>query len=266
MIRSYRAADGIDVISSSFPIPGFGFVPINAFVFHGPEPMLVDCGAVVETEAFLEVLGRVIDPAELRWIWLSHTDPDHTGALRPLLAMNPRIRLITTFLGAGILGLSAPLPMDRIHLVNPGESIQVGNRQLTAVRPPAYDNPITTGFRDERSGALFCGDCFGALLQEVPDNAAALPAEELRAGQVQWGTMDSSWLHNVDRNRFQGELERYGALHPELVLSGHLPPAPGRMMGQLLESLATVPDAPAFVGPNQAQLEQMLAQMGAPPA
>ena len=44
MITTYTAAPGIDVLTSSFPIPGFGLVPINAFVLHGPEPVLVDTG------------------------------------------------------------------------------------------------------------------------------------------------------------------------------------------------------------------------------
>jgi hypothetical protein len=44
MITSYEAASGIDVVTSTFPVPGFGVVPINAFVLHGPEPVLVDTG------------------------------------------------------------------------------------------------------------------------------------------------------------------------------------------------------------------------------
>ena len=35
MITTYKAAPEIDVLTSSFPIPGFGLVPINAFVLHG---------------------------------------------------------------------------------------------------------------------------------------------------------------------------------------------------------------------------------------
>ena len=41
-----------------------------------------------------------------------------------------------------------PLPMDRIRLVNPGDRITIGERTLTGFKPPAFDNPITTGFHD----------------------------------------------------------------------------------------------------------------------
>jgi mRNA degradation ribonuclease J1/J2 len=68
---------------------------------------------------------------------LTHTDFDHIGSLEPLLRRNPRIRVITSFLGVGILGLSSTrLPMDRVYLVNPGQTVTVGGRRLTAVKPP----------------------------------------------------------------------------------------------------------------------------------
>lgn len=261
MITSYTAAPDIEVLSSSFPIPGFGLVPINAFVIKGPEPILVDTGAVVESQAFLAALRRVIDPAELKWLWLTHADFDHMGSLHAVLAENPRIRVITTFLGVGIMSLSAPLPMDRVHLVNPGESITLGNRTLTAVRPPVFDNPSTTGFYDDRSGAFFSSDCFGALLSSVPQNAADLSDNDLRDGQVFWATVDSPWLHKADRNVLATELEAIRTMAPKLVLSSHLPAAPGRMLDKLLASLAAAPGAQPFVGPNQAGLEQMLQGM-----
>lgn len=261
MITSYTAAPDIEVLTRSFPIPGFGLVPINAYVIKGPEPILVDTGAVVDSEVFLEALAKVIDPAELRWLWLTHADFDHMGSLHAVLAANPRIKVITTFLGVGIMSLSAPLPMDRVHLVNPGESITLGNRTLTAVRPPVFDNPSTTGFYDDRSGAFFSSDCFGALLSSVPQNAEDLSDNDLRDGQVFWATVDSPWLHKADRTVLGAELEGIRRMAPKLVLSSHLPAAPGRMLDKLLASLAAAPGAQPFVGPNQAALEEMLQGM-----
>ena len=199
MITTYKAAPDIDVLTSSFPIPGFGVVAINAFVLHGPEPVLVDTGAVIEGDAFMAALRSVIDPADLKWIWLTHTDFDHIGSLPRLLAENPLLRVITTFLGVGIMSLSDPLPMNRINLVNPGQTISIGDRMLTAIKPPVFDNPVTTGLYDDKSGALFSADCFGALLSAVPENAADLSDDQLRDGQVFWATVDSPWLHHVDR-------------------------------------------------------------------
>jgi flavorubredoxin len=258
-MHTYQAAPGVDVVTSTNDVGGMGNLAINAFVIHADEPVLVDTGSVVQSDDFMGALRSVIDPADLRWIWLTHTDFDHIGSLHRLLDENERLRVITSFLGVGIMGLAAPLPMDRVHLVNPGQTVDVGDRTLTAVRPPAFDNPITAGLRDDRSNILFSSDCFGALLDEVPERAEDLSEEALRQGQVFWATVDSSWLHTVDRALFASELDRIRALEPTMVLSSHLPAASGATLERLLGALADVPDAPVFVGPDQVALEQMLA-------
>ena len=87
---TYKAAPDIDVLTSIHPILGLGSIPINAFVFHGSEPLLVETGAIVDREEFMAALRSVIDPADLRWIWLSHNDPDHIGAVHQLIDENAR--------------------------------------------------------------------------------------------------------------------------------------------------------------------------------
>jgi flavorubredoxin len=251
--------DGVDVLTSVATIPSLGSIPINAFVVHGSVPFLVDTGSIVDADEFMTTLRSVVDPAELEWIWLTHTDFDHIGSLHRLLAENPRLRVITSFVGVGIMGLFEPLPMDRVFLINPGQAVTIGDRTLTAVKPPTFDNPITTGFHDSRTGALFSADCFGAVLDAVPSDAADIPPDALREGQVFWATVDSSWLHKVDTARFANDLDAIRAMEPTTIFSAHLPPAPGRMTDQMLAALAAAPAAPLFVGPDQAALEQMMA-------
>jgi flavorubredoxin len=260
---THRAAPDIDVLTTIHQIPGLGFIPINAFLLHGHSPILVETGAVVDREEFMTALRSVIDPADLRWIWLTHTDPDHTGALRQLMDENDEIKVITTFLGVGAMSLSDPLPMDRVYLVNPGQTITIGERALTAIKPPTFDNPCTTGFYDQASRALFSSDCFGALLSEVPEDAADLSEEELRQGQVLWTTIDTPWIHAVDTGVLGRQLDDIRSLEPKMILSNHLPAAGGFMIHRLLASIASAQAAEAFLGPDQATLVQMMAQ-GAP--
>ena len=262
MTTCFSAAPGIDVITTTAVLPGLGSLAINAFVLHGSEPILVDTGTVAGSDDFLTALESVIDPAALRWIWLTHTDFDHIGSMPALLAANPRIRVLTSFIGVGAMGLSStPLPLDRVHLVNPGQTVSVGDHRLTAFRPPVFDSPVTAGFLDDRTGAMFSSDCFGALLPAVPENAADLDLDELRSGQARWATIDSPWVHDVDRGAFSAKLAGVRAIEPSLVCSSHLPPAPGSMLGVLVDALAATPDAPRFEGPDQAALEVMLSGM-----
>ncbi|HTM43604.1 MAG TPA: MBL fold metallo-hydrolase [Polyangiaceae bacterium] len=263
MVTAYKAAAEIDVLTSSIPIAHYGQIPVNAFVLRGAEPVLVDTGAVVQSEAFMSALRSTIDPAELSWLWLTHPDPDHIGCLHQLVRENPKLRVVTTFLGVGILSVFAPLPMDRVYLVNPGEKLVLPDRTLTAVKPPVFDNPSTTGFFDDKTRAFFSSDCFGALLPEPPHNAAEISEQQLREGQTLWSTIDAPWIHKVDRSKLREELNQVRSMEPALLLSSHLPAAPGSLMTRLLSNLAEVPAAQPFVGPNQAALQQMLQQMAA---
>jgi flavorubredoxin len=265
VITTFEAAPGIDTLTTNVTIPGFGTIPINAFVVHGSEPVLVDTGPVLLASDFMTTLRTVIDPTDLRWIWLTHTDYDHVGALPTLLAENPNLRVITSFVGVGIMGLANPLPMDRVYLINPGQTLELSDRRLTAIKPPVYDNPVTTGFHDDATATFFSSDCFGALLEAVPQSATDLSAEQLRQGQVFWATVDSPWVQKVDTALFAKELNNIREMDARLILSSHLPPAPGSMTEQLLGSLAAAPDAQPFVGPDQVALDQMLADMAGAP-
>jgi flavorubredoxin len=260
MERPYSPAEGIHVLPTYAPIPGYGTLPVNAFVLKAKEPVLVDCGLISEQNEFMDALSSVIDPQELKWIWLTHTDRDHIGSFHKLLEEAPRLRVITTFMGAGKMSLSSPLPMDRVYLLNPGQSIHVGDRRLTAVQPPIFDAPETTGFIDSKSGALFSSDCFGAIMSSPAEDVRDIPQEELTEMGTIWATIDAPWIHSINRGLFGKTLNRIRELSPSMILSSHLPAAPG-MTTQLLKTLASVPDAKSFTGPDQEALQRMLGQI-----
>ena len=167
------------------------------------EPVVVDTGLSLPDRNFLEVLGSVIDPKDVRWIWLTHPDRDHTGGLFDLLEAAPQARIVTTFLSAGIMSTATPLPMDRLHLINPGQTLDVGDRTLTAFRPPLFDSPATVGFFDPKSRTCVASDCFGAPLTTEDlaqgSDVSDVPADDLRSGQLLWATVDSPWVQSPTR-------------------------------------------------------------------
>lgn len=261
-MRTHPVSNDITVLADAAEVPGLGHLPVNAFVLHSAQPVLIDTGMPGSSAEFLEALWSAVDPADLRWIWLTHPDRDHTGALMEVLLAAPQARLVTTFLGMGILSIEYAIAPDRVYLLNPGQSLNVGDRSLQAFRPPLYDSPATTGFVDNRTGALFSSDCFGAPLAghalALSDDIADLPAADLIAAQQLWATVDSPWINVVDRTAYAASLSALAALGLDLVLSTHLPPARNRS-DSLLNVLADAPDLPAFTGPDQLALEAMLA-------
>jgi hypothetical protein len=222
----------------------------------------VDTGLSLPDRDFLEALGPVVDPADVRWIWLTHPDRDHTGGLFALLEAAPEARVVTTYLAAGIMSCERPLPMDRIFLLNPGQSLDVGDRTLVAFRPPLFDNPATVGFYDDRSRTCFSSDCFGAPMASAGvaagGEAGAVPADELRAAQLLWASVDSPWVNTADVDKFLATVQPLRGMDAETVLSTHLPPATG-LTSRMIDTVCTAPGADPFVGPDQRALEEMLA-------
>jgi flavorubredoxin len=257
MFEPYEAAPDIHVVPSYFPLPGFGILPVNAFVLRAAEPVLVDTGLVPLSDQFMEMLSSVIDPEDLCWLWLTHTDQDHIGSLMRILEEVPKLRVITTYLGVGKMSLFRPLPMDRVYLLNPGQSIKAGDRTLTAFKPPTYDAPETTGFYDSKSGAFFSADSFGALMSEPAGNAAEIGAEKLREGMLTWATVDAPWLPMLDRALFNKALDRIRKMSPKLILSAHLPVARA-MTEELLGYMSDAPASQPIIWPDQQALEAML--------
>ena len=258
----HRLGRDVTVLNDHLPIPGIGFLTVNAFVLHAAEPVVVDTGLSLPERGFVDALDSAVDVGDVRWIWLTHPDRDHTGALFELLAAAPEARVVTTFLGAGIMSTERPLPMDRVHLLNPGQSLDVGDRTLVGFRPPLFDNPATVGFFDAASHTCFSSDCFGAPMPSADlatcDDVANVPADDLRDAQLLWATVDSPWVHMTDPAAFLASAGPLRAMNPVRILSTHLPPSTGRGK-EFLDMLADAPDADPFVGPDQRGLEQMLA-------
>jgi flavorubredoxin len=261
IFEPFQVGLDIYILPAYFPIPGMGVIAINAFVIKGKEPVLVDTGMGIASEEFMKALESIIDPRDLRWVWLTHHDPDHTGNLQEVLEAAPRARLAANSLG--VLGMSTawPLPLHRAHWLNSGDSLKVGDRRLTAVRPPLFDNPTTIGIYDNKSETFFSADCFGAIIPSPAQNADEVPERALAEGMNSWASADSPWIHMVEPVVFSQVLDRIRQVAPKLILSAHLPPARGKNK-QLLELLARVPTSTPFVAPNQTALEQILAQMG----
>ncbi|MFA7764049.1 MBL fold metallo-hydrolase [Streptomyces sp. NPDC048723] len=259
---THKVGPDTTVLADCLEVPGIGFLPINSFVLHAEQPVVVDTGLGLPDRDFLGTLGSVIDPADVRWIWLTHPDRDHTGGLFALLEAAPGARLVTTFLGAGIMSTERPLPMDRVYFLNPGQSLDVGDRTLHAFRPPLFDNPATVGFYDDRSRTCFSSDCFGGPMPSADiatsTDVGQVPAEDLRAAQRLWASVDSPWVQMVDPDRFLSTVDPLRSMDPQTILCTHLPPAVG-LTTQFIDTIAAVPGLDPFTGPDQAALEQMLA-------
>ena len=169
--------------------------------------------------------------------------------------------MVTTFAAVGMMSAEHPLPLNRIYLLNPGQTLDAGDRRLTGFRPPLFDNPATVGVLDTSTGACFSSDCFGAPLPTsalaAAEDATAVSPGELRAAQLLWASVDSSWVHAVDPVKYAASFGPLREFAPSAILSTHLPPVTSDT-ARLFATLLDAPDADPFTGPDQAALEAML--------
>jgi flavorubredoxin len=263
MENPYAVTADIAVLPAHFPIPGMGFLPIHAFVIKARDPVLVDTGMGIESEEFMKALRSIIDPQDLRWVWLTHDDADHTGSIQKVLEAAPRARLAANSLAVLRMSTVWPVPMHRVYWLNSGDSITVGDRKLTALRPPLFDNPTTIGMYDDKSEAFFSADCFGGIIPSPAQNVDEVSERDLVQGMMTWASADSPWVHMVGPSEFSEALDRIRQRGLKMIFSAHLPPARGRTE-QFLELLARVPASTPFVTPDQTALEQILGQMKGP--
>jgi len=256
MMETKKVTKDISALISYMPVPGYGVLPVNAFVVHAKQPILVDTGLASLRQDFMRELRSVIDPKQLRWIWITHADMDHLGNLQAVIDEAPYARIVTTYLGMAKIGLHG-LPLDRVYLLNPGQSLDVGDRELLAIKPPTFDAPETTGFFDATTQTLISADCFGAMMDKPEDNASDISESVLRDGSRLWASIDAPWLKVIDTRKFNETLSAIESLNANTILSSHLPVA-NNMSRQLLRLLCEAYQVPTFVGPDQQALEKMM--------
>jgi flavorubredoxin len=261
MISTARVAPDTHTLSATWSGPGGVVVPTNAYCMLGTEPALIDTGMSTLTEEFRGALWNIVDPADLRWIIVTHDDRDHTGSLMAILDEAPNATLVTNFISMVKMSEDFELPFDRLRLINSGERLEVGDDVFETFRPPNYDSPGTLAFHALRRNVCFSSDCMGGFLPAMAEAAEDLPAAEYHAGVAMFTSAISPWLHDTTPGHWQAGLDALRQRKPDVLLSTHgLPISSG--LPALLDATAALPTGPAFVPPGQEFVESMLAMAG----
>ena len=205
-------------------------IHLNSMVITGREPVVVDTGAGVARDLWFEAVEAVVDPADVRWIFLSHDDPDHTGNLLELLDRAPRATLVTNWFTVERLSASFELPKDRMRWVNEDESFHAGDRELRAIVPPAYDSPTTRGLFDTTTGVYWASDCFGTPVTHEVRDIAELDPGFFREAFLQFHCMVSPWHRWLDPVRYGRHLDMVRGLRASVAVGAHGPAFRGRQV------------------------------------
>jgi flavorubredoxin len=239
-------------------------VHMNAMVIRGAEPVVVDTGCPVNRERYLEDLFSIVEPADVRWVFISHDDVDHYGNLHAVMDACPNATLVATwFLCERLLGERLDVPPLRWRWVGDGESFDAGDRTLHAIRPPLYDSPTTRGLFDPRTGVYWASDCYSTPVERGTAFVEDLDPHAWAEGFTAFQLWNSPWAPLVDTDAFARECRRIEDLRPRAIATAHGPTIEASLVNRAHELLRAVPQAPVPPQPGQPVLDGIIASMAA---
>jgi flavorubredoxin len=232
-------------------------VAVNSMVIRGAEPVVVDTGAAENRKQFFDDVFGIVEPDDVRWMFISHDDVDHTGNVNALMAACPNATLVINWFMVERMGASLQVPPDRWRWLGDGEALDVGDRVLQAVRPPVFDSPTTRGLFDPTSGVYWGSDSFASPMLQPTRDVADLDREFWAEGVATFSKYVSPWLDLVDDKRYQDTVDRVAALRPSVITGCHTPVIRGARVAEVIEVTRRTPSMTVAPQPDQSVLEQI---------
>ncbi len=132
----------------------------NSYFIDAEKKAVIDTSKETFWEAYEQKIRAVTDPAEIEYIILNHTEPDHSGNLKNLLKIAPNAKVVGT--SVAIRYLKDMLEQDFESIaVKDGHTLDLGNKHLRFISAPNLHWPDTMYTYLEEDKLLFTCDSFG---------------------------------------------------------------------------------------------------------
>ncbi|MCX6251722.1 MAG: FprA family A-type flavoprotein [Bacteroidetes bacterium] len=132
----------------------------NSYFIDANKKTVIETVKIEFWETWLEKLKKIVNPEEIDYIILNHTEPDHSGSLANLLKIAKNATVVSS--GNGIRYLKDMVGMDfKYMVVKDGQTLDLGNKTLKFFGAPNLHWPdsMFTYLVDEQ--VLFTCDVFG---------------------------------------------------------------------------------------------------------
>jgi flavorubredoxin len=133
----------------------------NSFFINADKKALIEVAKEKFSETYLNKLKSVTDPAEIQYIILDHTEPDHSGSLHLLLEIAPSATVVGSGNAIRYLEDIVNRPF-RSMVVKDGDTLDLGNKTLRFISAPNLHWPDSIYTYLDEEKILFTCDSFGA--------------------------------------------------------------------------------------------------------
>jgi flavorubredoxin/flavin reductase (DIM6/NTAB) family NADH-FMN oxidoreductase RutF len=139
----------------------------NAFLVRGERTALIDTSHLKFEATWLPLLEEQIDLRRIDQLIVSHTEPDHSGLIGPLIDRHPEIEIVASKVAIQFLENQVHRPF-RSRAVKSGEELDLGinpesgvHHRFEFLSAPNLHWPDTIFSFDHGTGILYTCDAFG---------------------------------------------------------------------------------------------------------
>ena len=239
------APDTFLVRANQHSLGGSVSTSMNSLVIRAMEPVVVDTGMVTDRATFFEDVFSLVEPDDVRWIFLTHDDDDHSRNLVEALERCPNAMVVMSWAAIGRTCAAFGIPHERVRAVDHGQGLDVGDRTLQAVRPPVFDNAYTRGLFDPTTRVYFAADAFCAPMPPEPvDRVDQMPEQMWAEGFALFHHSSlCPWITMVDAAKYEVEVAKLAAIGAEVITSAHGPTITSGSLDRAFALLAGLPTA-----------------------
>jgi flavorubredoxin len=133
----------------------------NSYIIRGEKIALVDTSHEKFRQLYLDTLKGLIDPKEIDYLIISHTEPDHSGLVKDVLELAPQAVIVGAKVAIAFLENLVHQPFERLQVKN-GDTLDLGNGHVIEfVNAPNLHWPDTIFSYDRGTQTMFTCDAFG---------------------------------------------------------------------------------------------------------
>ncbi|MEB3273553.1 MAG: diflavin flavoprotein [Prochlorothrix sp.] len=133
----------------------------NSFLIQADQVALVDSSHEKFRQIYLDALQGLVDPTKIDYLIVSHTEPDHSGLTRDLLALNPEMTVVGSKVALQFLDNLVHQDYKKLQ-VKSGSTLDLGQGHvLEFVSAPNLHWPDTIFTYDRGTEVLYTCDAFG---------------------------------------------------------------------------------------------------------